>query len=1002
MRVWMWAIWLTTAVHGQYYDNYFGTNKVNYTRFHWQVLETEHFEIYYYPEMKELAERAAGFAEEQYAELQNLFNYSLKSKVPMIVYSSHLHFQQTNVSPFEIPEGVGGFFEFFKGRVVLPSDGSIHAFRRVLRHELVHVFATYKMERILSEHRKLNHPGAPLWFTEGIAEHWSGQPDFQAEMVMRDATINSTVVPVQNFWTVQGTYYMYKLSENLLQFVSETFGSEKVMLILDNLWKTESFEKVVAMSLGVSYEELTERWMQWLKKKYFPTLANREEPGAITEKISPAGFHVKPAYWEHDGIEEVFYVANRDGYTNIYRNRLDTKKEEIVVKGERSEDFETFHFFKSKIDVNARGELAFVTKSGEKDVLHVYDVNRKTVTHRYSYKDLVGLSSPSWSPDGKRIVFSGLAMSGNSDLYILDVSGDSEDGRLTRLTDDMYDDKEPAWSPDGRWIAFSSDRTEEGLMGAYNLYLCDVGTMKMFALTAGRTRDDAPSWSRDGRWLAYTSNRAGEPTDLWVLPFATGEKNFVEAAEAGDSLSAFRGRELVRLTAAGFDPVWTRNGDIILTTFEKFGFQIRRLPNARAKAEATQPANVETLAAKTLWSTPRVAAEGVAARPYSKRYGLDFVQGSFHVDPVFGNGGGGLVGVTDVLGDQQYYLLVFNTSRTTSQLLTNWNLVLTKVDLGKRVNFAYGFYRFRGDFIEIDDVGDIAQVDQNRFGGFLQVVYPISRFQRLESSLNFSKYRRESVFGQVLPVDGLILSNFGGYTYDNALWGITGPIDGNRFTVSGGYTSDVQRSQQNYYTVILDYRKYVRLTSRSTYAMRSMVQWNEGKNPQNFILGGSWDLRGYPRWNLPGSRFFVVNQELRFPLVDVISLKLPFGGLGFRGIRGAAFMDIGSAWGSQITDGAVVVDHVNFDGLIGSVGTGFRVNMLGFIVLRFDFGKMFDARDAEVFGIRLPGNRDRFIATKLKETGDLGFGGRLDEETLREYRRWSKGIFFQFWFGADF
>ncbi|HMV26790.1 MAG TPA: hypothetical protein PKA26_07895, partial [bacterium] len=138
---------LSLSLQAQYYDNYFGTNKVQYTHFEWNILETEHFEIYYYPEMRELAERAGGLAEEQYAELQSRFNHALIKKVPMIIYSSHMHFQQTNTISAELPEGIGGFFEFFKGRVVLPSDGSTTHFRRVLRHELVHVFMNSKVNR---------------------------------------------------------------------------------------------------------------------------------------------------------------------------------------------------------------------------------------------------------------------------------------------------------------------------------------------------------------------------------------------------------------------------------------------------------------------------------------------------------------------------------------------------------------------------------------------------------------------------------------------------------------------------------------------------------------------------------------------------------------------------------------------------------------------------------------------------------------------------------------
>jgi len=56
--------------HAQFFS--FGRNKVQYTAFDWQVLKTEHFDIYYYPAMKALAERGACFAEEAYTTLEDL------------------------------------------------------------------------------------------------------------------------------------------------------------------------------------------------------------------------------------------------------------------------------------------------------------------------------------------------------------------------------------------------------------------------------------------------------------------------------------------------------------------------------------------------------------------------------------------------------------------------------------------------------------------------------------------------------------------------------------------------------------------------------------------------------------------------------------------------------------------------------------------------------------------------------------------------------------------
>jgi hypothetical protein len=127
-------------LNGLYAQFYFGRNKIQYEQFDWQILKTDHFHIYYYKEEKAIAGMAASILENAYADLELKFNHTLRDTVPMIIYSNHIHFQQTNVLPMLIPEGVGGFFEHRKGRVVIPYMGDLSLFRNVLVHELAHVF----------------------------------------------------------------------------------------------------------------------------------------------------------------------------------------------------------------------------------------------------------------------------------------------------------------------------------------------------------------------------------------------------------------------------------------------------------------------------------------------------------------------------------------------------------------------------------------------------------------------------------------------------------------------------------------------------------------------------------------------------------------------------------------------------------------------------------------------------------------------------------------------
>src|SRR5438477_12987501 len=62
---------------------YFGRNKVLYRTFHFDVLHTDHFDIYYYPEEKTAVEQAGRLAERWYARLSDLFAHDLSGRQPM-------------------------------------------------------------------------------------------------------------------------------------------------------------------------------------------------------------------------------------------------------------------------------------------------------------------------------------------------------------------------------------------------------------------------------------------------------------------------------------------------------------------------------------------------------------------------------------------------------------------------------------------------------------------------------------------------------------------------------------------------------------------------------------------------------------------------------------------------------------------------------------------------------------------------------------------------------
>ena len=1029
-------------VSGQY-TMHFGRNKVQYERFDWHVLKTEHFDIYYYPEMQELAEYGASFAEEAYDELQNRFNFSLTHRPPLIFYSSNLHFRQTNTTPGFIPAGVGGFFEFLKGRVVIPANGNIHQFRRVIRHELVHVFTYAKVLRVVRDHRIPPERFLPLWFTEGLAEHWSGDPDASHAMLMRDAVYSNYLIPLENIYRINGSYLMYKEGEALCRFFAETYGEEKLLKLIENFWKDRDFRRVMEVTFLEPYRTIDRKWQSWLRRRYFGEIDEVQISSIIAQGVATEGYSAKPVFFTFpNGTRKVYFVGNRMGYSNVYEvevddafQRLDTPR--ILIRGERTGDFESLHMFESRMSVSEGGRLAFVAKSGESDVIHVYDLIEDELEETFSFDGIVVIHSPDWSPDGSHLVFSAIDRSGFSDLYTYGV----ESGTLRRLTQDSYDDRDPSWSPDGRRVAFSSDRTSVGWTNAYNLFAIDLETGAIDYITFGDRLDYSPRWSPDGRRVLFASavrDSAGHygAQDIWMadipqggLPVATpisagavpgvasdastsqagehagtstspvggpaeeqliegngpdvadyvrvggasgsgGASPDVDGAGAGVDASARttgigsterpRLRRLTNLTAAAFDPIWAEDGRILFTSFEHMRFSVRSLSGVDSLwAYPRSVSSVDWAGIGDHWNFSRIDAGDRSKRfAYKRKYTLDIAQTMVSQNPVWGTYGGAALAFSDLMGNDHWSLMIYNNSQGTSDFLRSLNFAVSRVQLHRRTNIGYGIYRYAGlryDITDPDASRNFPTLWETIYGGYGAISYPISMFRRVEVSTSVGSDHKYIPWAQV-DRRALLVSNAVSIVHDNVLWGMNGPMEGYRGSLTAAYTTDVLYANVRYLTMAGDMRHYWRPHRHVTFASRGMIRMNEGREARLFFMGGSWDLRGFPLFSVRGKKMWFTSHELRFPLVASPWLSIPIlAPLGLANLRGALFFDAAHAWNDDYHEVRLTPERrrqINIGETMGAVGAGLRLNLFGALVLRYDVGYRY--RD----GFR---KRDRFF-----------------------------------------
>jgi len=976
-------------------EPYFGKNKVQYKYFDWYVIQSENFDIYYYKGEYDLAKFAADVLQDAYLQVRRELRFDLTKRIPVIIYNSPNDFQQTNVIPNLIDEGVGGFTEAFKTRVVVPFTGSYEDFRHVLHHELTHA-VVYNLlygnnfGSLLSRQYLFQ---LPLWFAEGYAEYSSRHGwDIQADMVIRDASINGYLTPLE----FAGGYLVYKEGQSAINYIVEKYGEDKLSEILNKGRSQLSMDKALKSAIGLDQKGLSEEWMKAQRKRYWPEIALRKEAREFAKQLTHhpkdgSFINEKPAFSPTGDRLAIF--SDKSDYTEIYViSAIDGKVIKRLVKGERSGDFESLHSYVSGLAWSPDGKnLVFASKSKGKDVLNLIRVKNGKIYKRFRFQ-LDAIRSPSWSPDGARIAFVGVK-DGRSDIYVTGI----EDQELLKLTDDVYGDEDPGFSPDGRYLAFSSDRPQDSPRdsseyeyGHYNLYLLDLDSHEVTGLTSGEGSSTSPTWSPDGGKICFVSNRNGI-YNLYVADL--------------DSSEVF---PITNVLSGCFSPSWSSEGDkIAFSAFQKGGWDIFVIKEIEAAAEGDSLAKTPYLLAlemDTVSAPPdtveeeteeprrdfssfvfkagkseldslaelveeeipekkdtisyRLANGEYRERKYKLKFTPDLVSGALSYDTFFGFQGQSLIAVSDMLGNHTFVLAtdVVNT-------IDQSNFQIFYMYQARRVNLGTGIFHTK--YYYIDDLDRL--FSDRMYGAMAYLSFPFSKFTRVD--LDLTQLSVDRRYFDLHPVTQtyddrsvkVLLASLS-WINDTVLWGHTGPINGSRSLFSYEYAPYITTRSLTYGAARMDFRKYFHFKKRYNFVFRLTGGISHGDDKKEYFLGGqsNWigpslgsgdiyginelyfanivtPLRGYRYFEVSGSKFFLTNIELRYPFVEHFIMKFPLP-LTLHYINGALFYDMGAAWDDNDTfKGGTSEGGTRLKDIKAGFGFGARVN-LGIFVLRYDVG----------------------------------------------------------------
>ncbi len=563
------ALGLPGRAHGQA----FGQNKVQYHQFKWSYYRTEHFDIYFPQGADLIAGFAARHVETMYKGVSTMVGHKLGARVPIILHNSHAEFEQTNVIRLPLHEGIGGFTEIFKNRIVLPFEGSYTEFYHVLKHEMTHavVFDMLFGDNAAS---MVSHQAAqfPLWVSEGLAEYTSLDWDLSSEFFMLDATTFGYVAPP----TVDfGGFLAYKGGQLFLHFVDNTYGKGTVTKLIKSMSEAHDLPQAFKKVTNTSLEEAGEIWLRELRFIYWPELGQRSYGKTVARQLTDRSkdqsfYNLQPSISPNG--EEIAFFSDRETWEAIYI--LNVKSEKVtrtVIQGGKGETHESFHSFKSGIAWSPDSKrMAIVSKKHGKDVIHIIGATRRD--HGRIIKeitpDVQAILSPNWSRDGRYIAFSGMK-DGLTDIYVWDLNRNE----LLQLTHDLAHDDHPVFSPSGKWIAFESDRRNATMRAPSANPLDDYDSLLMFndiykirlagdsltKVAGGAFDEKQPSFGPSDSTLVFISNRSGIDNIYLSL----------------DSGGAYHDKPLTNLLSGCFTPSWSWDGKkLAFSLFEEGGWDI--------------------------------------------------------------------------------------------------------------------------------------------------------------------------------------------------------------------------------------------------------------------------------------------------------------------------------------------------------------------------------------------------------------------------------------------
>lgn len=482
----------------------------------WQVVSSEHFDVYHLRNDEVSAQLVAKLAEQARHEVLVLFDVRPKSRYSLVFMPSQIDLLNSNLE-LVLPENGPGLFHLQTHRAAVVHPGTTSGLYDNIKKEVTGF--------LMEEFAYGNQIGSSLqtqllfnnarWFKDGLQAYVSEGWTFKDEM-----WINSLSSEELLALALEGEGELHRtVRKSIWYFIAHEYGDQKLSEIVYLVKVSNSVESGIISVLGITLNTLTARWRDYILTRAETQRQRRVDLSgwtAVTDIQLPPGYELVNFAW-NSSTEQIAAWMQREGQFKLFIYDSEGRSWEptplkmglqtVQASGMR------LHEIPLSWAADGRKLVTVITGQRAEKALVYYSVASKKSDIEKIGSRFQNVFDLAWSHDGKSVAAT-ILHEGQIDLFTTRAG----EANFNAITNDAFDERDPAWSLDDTRIFFASNRDSSGLNSDRQPWLLTNALFDLYSID----RSDDNRLERITQ-TAFSDERKPMPISSFQLKYLTDE-----------------------------------------------------------------------------------------------------------------------------------------------------------------------------------------------------------------------------------------------------------------------------------------------------------------------------------------------------------------------------------------------------------------------------------------------------------------------------------------------